>query len=213
MNDVVNAAIAAALAAGNNTPSTAVANSNQAPLPVGKPRSLADAVASAGTSCDEFIKVKDTGIYVGDDLQAYDNLLGTMKLSACKFPWMVRFNLGGVAQYCRSYDGIREARSGKAWADVVAEACRVDSKCQGQYDAVEFVLTLTEDLKGKTKVWPKGTTLGHTTAITGTKTVMSYITEASQRGANDNDAPVVLEHKPMKKGQFSWGVMTIADAA
>lgn len=214
MNDAVSNAILAAQNAASQVPAVQQTAGAVAPLPAGRPRTLADAVATAGNAVDDYLKVDKSGMSIGDDAQTFEKLEGTIKLAEAKFPYMVRYAAGGTQVYLKSYDGIREVRSGKAWSDAVAEACRIDPKCQGQYDAIEFVFTLTKDVKGKgDKVWPAGTRLGHTTSITGTKFVMGWVTSAAQRGANDNEQPVQLEHKPMAKGQNKWGVIVPQDLA
>ena len=212
MNDAVSNAIAAASLAANSQAPAVVPQQGTAMAPVtpGKRRSLADAVSTAGTSCDFYLQASDkSGMTIDkDDSEYLASLNVEINFSELSFPYCLKWNAAGQTQYARSYDGVVDARTGGPWANTIQQARLVDQKCSGQYDAVEFVGTLLEEVKLKSgKVFPAGTRVGHTTSTTGTKHVMSWIVAVTKELGETPVVKVTLNHKRIEKGTNKWGVI------
>lgn len=208
----IDAARAAALAAAP-APLAPATTAGAAPLPAvapaGRPRSLADAMATAGSTVDGYLQVGFGGIQVDKSLDLLDELKVQIKLADLKFPYVVRFDVGGQTRYGKSYDGIREAQSGMSWTSVVANAQAMDQKCKGQYDAVELVFTTLEDtvLKKANKTVPAGTKLGYTTPWSGYGPAMDWVKAVVGMYGETAIVKVRLFHVPKQKGSNQWGII------
>lgn len=218
MTDAVAAALAAARQVANNVPELAPPTAPlypPAPLGVGRVKSLADAVETFVERPESFIKVDYYGIHIEDDA-IISELFGELKLEDSKFPDVCRYTRAGTHDYLRTYDGVREVRSGKSWGQALDDAKRIDPKAD-IYPAVEFLLTLT---KKPVKTGPSekpapeiGQKVGHTTSRTGFDPIMKFIRDAAKVYAPTTVIPVRVFHTPRLKGQNKWGVLGIEVAA
>lgn len=207
MDQNIAAAIAAASQVAANIPMP-----NQgvvvpaAPLPQGRVRTLDDALESAGVAVEEFVKVSETGFTLND--KPFQELDAELSLSDIQIIYSVRFNPpSGGTRFARSYNGVTEARSGRPWAQVCAEAQAADPKCQGSYDAAEVPLTLIADVKAGEKTFKAGSRIGFTTPITGYKPLMTWLREAKAEFGPGATVPVTfyVEGKS-KPGVRGWGL-------
>ena len=221
-------AVAAALADARANAANAVAAA-PAPAPVvaaavpavGAPRvrSLADVAATYVERPDLFIKVNENGILIGDEVGYIEELFGTIKLSEVHFPAICRYTVAGSHKYLRTYDGVREVTSGKAWGQAIAEAQQVDPRAE-TYDSVEFGLVLTQEPKKNaikagaqlTEV-PVGSRVGYTASKTGFDPVMKFLTGALKTHGEEGEVAVRAFHIPKTKGQNKWGVVGLEAAA
>ena len=207
-----NASIAAAIAAASQVaaaipmqqPSQAVAVA-PAPLGAGRVRGFDDAVASAGAAVDLWLSVDSDGYKIGNT--KFAAIAGTIDMGSIKFPYMCRANVGGGTKFLRSYDGVREAQSGRPWAEVCAQLQAMDANCKGQYDAAEIPLVLDADLVAGEKVIKAGRAVGITTSVTGFKPFMAW---ARQFGSTDTISVIASVETNSKKGVRDWGIPTFA---
>jgi hypothetical protein len=218
MNDAVSAAILAAQnAAGQfQAPATvpaAVSAGVPAAMPAARPRSLADALASAGAAVDVWLGVNEYGLYIGNDKKNLFETIDVMiKLSEVKFGYGVRYSIGSQVNYGKSYDGVREVKSGRPWAEIVAEAQRIDPKCRGSYDLAEIPMTLVADLvkKDKTVAAEAGKRLGLTTSVTNFPVFMTWVAEALPSFGEHSEIPVVLSGTTKKGPTGDYGLVAFA---
>jgi hypothetical protein len=221
LNDTIATAMAAAQALTQNAQNAAgavvtTANTNTAVAPAGAPgvpMNIEDSIN--GMSVDCFLKLKFEGIYVKEDATPFEKLHVTIRGSDIAYHKAVRF--GNPATYKRSYDGVREARSGKPWAEVVAQAMAADPKCTGDYDAYDLPMTLTADLvslltPGKVLV-PAGAVVGYSTAITAGKATKEFIKNVIMKLGKGNllAGTVTLDKKNTEKGK--WGILAFGDVS
>jgi len=219
LNDTIATAMAAAQALTQNAQNAAgavvtTANTNTAVAPAGTPgtpMSLEDSIN--GMAVDTFLKLKFEGIYVKEDATPFTELKVRLRGSDIAYHKAVRF--GNPATYRRSYDGVREARSGKPWAEVVAQAMAADPKCTGDYDAYDLPFTLTADmvsmLKPGTVLVPAGAVVGYSTAITAGKATKAFIKNVIMPLGKHNliEGVVKLDKKSTDKGK--WGILDFGD--
>jgi hypothetical protein len=214
LNMSQNASIQAAIAAASQVaaaipmagqPSQAVAVA-PAPLGAGRVRGFDDAVNSAGAAVDLWLSVDSDGYKVGSTKVAA--IAGTIDMGSIKFPYMCRANVGGGTKFVRSYDGVREAQSGRPWAEVCAQLQALDANCKGQYDAAEIPLVLDADLVAGEKVIKAGRAVGITTPVTGFKPFMAW---ARQFASTDVVSVIASVETNSKKGVRDWGIPTFAE--
>jgi hypothetical protein len=209
-HDPIQAAIAAAKQVASAVPmGTAVAQAAPTAvasvLPAGRARTLDDAINSAGTSVDAWVSIEASGLRIGT--KTFEGIRGKISLNEIAFPWMCRAAIGGATKFFRSYDGVREAQSGRPWADVVAQAQAMDANCRGQYDAAEIPLIIEDDLVLADKTLKAGARLGITTPVTGFKPFMVWLKDTVARFGSTSTVDVVaaVEQKT-KPGVRPWGV-------
>lgn len=183
-------------------------------VPAGKVRTLADAIASAGLSVDIYFQVDEHGLSLDKELIAGDTFDAELCLSDLKYPFAVRYNTAGTVNFLKSYDGIRESKSRRSWAEVVAQSMAIDAGCRGQYDSVELLLTLTSDVKLKNgKTIPSGTRIGHQTSVTGTKSVMDWIIKTATERGEAATVNVRIGAVRQVKGTSKFGHLVITTIA
>jgi hypothetical protein len=212
MVDAVAAAIEAARAQAANVPAPVTQMPTAAPVPVvlgsGRVKTLADAVETYVERPDLFIKVDEYGMEVGE-VKLISEIEGVLNLADLKFPDVCRYTTAGQHTYLRTYDGVREVRTGKAWSVALDEAKRIDPKAD-TYPAVEYSIAVTKEIvngMGKKAEVAIGQRVGNTTSRTGFDPVMKAIKEAAKLYGPEAVVNVKLLHEPRKKGSNSWGVI------
>jgi hypothetical protein len=218
MSDAVSAAIEAAKNAANTAaPLPAAASAPAAyappaaPLGGGRVRSLTEMAETHVERPDLYVKVDFYGLHI-EDAGIIPELKGTIDLKEAKFPLVCRYTVAGQAQYLRTYDGVREVKSGKPWAVAVEEVKRSDPKAD-VYDAAEFVMTLTEqptktgNFKDPAPV--VGQRVGHTSSRTGFDPVMKFLKEAMGIHGATATVPAKITATSKEKGSNKWGVLAI----
>lgn len=203
--DFITAAIAAASRAAAALPPSLPA----APFFAGRVRTLEDALASAGANVDVWLSIEATAFRLGTTI--ITSVEGALDLQDLRFPYMVRFNIAGSTKFARSYDGVREAQSGRPWAEVCAQAQSIDQSCRGQYDAVEIPLVLIEDIKVGEKTYGFGARVGVTTPVTGYRPFMQWVREIQARidGTATLRVRASVETKT-RAGVKPWGIPVFA---
>lgn len=209
--DPVAAAIAQARqSADAMVPAVASIATSPAPMGVGRVRTLADAVETFVERPDLFIKVDYYGIHIEDD-GIIKELFGTIDLNTVKFPDVCRYTRAGTHDYLRTYDGIREVKSGKGWAQALEDAKRVDDKAD-VYQAVEFMIELLKKptKAGGDKPVPEiGQRVGHATSRTGYDPVMKFLKETAPIVGPTATVNVRVFHTAKTRGQNKWGVLGV----
>lgn len=208
INDAINTAKNAAAAVPATTPAPTQATA-PATMPAARPRSLADALASAGAAVEKWLTVDEYGLHVAKDKATFDTIDVTIKLADVKFGYGVRYQTGAGVQYGKSYDGVREARTGQPWGEFVANAQRMDAKCRGSYDLAEIPMTLEQELKLKDgTVVEKGTRVGHSTSIMNFRLFMAWVQSAMNAGYSEQDEiKVRLSLKTATGGGNEYGMI------
>ncbi|MDH7796471.1 MULTISPECIES: hypothetical protein [unclassified Beijerinckia] len=212
LNNALNAAMEQANTAADSLPTVSNDNkqSSVVTLPAGRAISVDDALSQVGNAVDAYLKVKDTGLRIGEDIMPFEKLGVSIKLAEVAAKYTVSFSLAGNQTYKHSVDGIREMTTGQAWADVIQMARSTDARCKGQYISFDLVFTLTKDVQGKAGVIPAGTRIGYSTPYTGTQMVAPWVKAMKAAGRDeDEDIAVTLVHIPKKKGSNNYGVFSI----
>ena len=178
---------------------------------IARARTLDEVVGSAGVGVgvEVWASIDSSSFRINN--APVPQLVGRIKPADIKFPYMVRFNVGTGTKFARSYDGVREAQSGRSWADVVALAQATDPKCSGAYDAAEVPLTLDDDLVCGDRIVRAGQNLGFTTPITGFRTFMTWAREARMAFGCDGEPRVVVAVETRTKaGVRPWGIPVVS---
>lgn len=223
----INAAIAqareaASAAVGQQSTGVAVhqpANTNVSTAVVaGRPIKLGELIASAGLQVKAFLKVDKPGFLVGKDTTTYfEELPVEFRLNSIKPFYGCRF--GDPAKYIKSFDRLTESKTKRPWADMVAEAQRLDIKCSGDYPSADIPLTVLIDLapkKGGELLCAAGEALGLTLSITNFTGFAQFIgpyENARDGGGLADDALLrgKLVHTQRTKGSNTWGIVEFRD--
>ena len=177
--------------------------------PIARVRTLDEVVDSAGVGVEIWASLDSSSFRINN--VSVPQLVGRIKLADIKFPYMVRFNVGGGTKFARSYDGVREARSGHVWADVLALAQAADPKCNGAYDAAEVPVTLDADLVCGDRIVRAGQNVGFTTPITGFRPFMAWARQARLAFGSDGEPRVVVSVETRTKaGVRPWGIPVVS---
>lgn len=209
MSDAISAALARAQAVVPVPLVQAAVPVTHTPQTTAAPRSLQDAMATAGTSVDAYIGLKEGSFTVGKVKLKVDEVRVTIRLSEVKFGYGVRYDAGGRQVYAKSYNGVTEAR-GRSWAEVVAQAQNMDPKCNGQYDLADIPMTLLEDVTVPAKpptTISSGKRIGYTTSITGYAPFMAWVNEVMPKYGADAEIPVKLFKLDKTGGGYDYQVI------
>lgn len=216
MTDPIQDAIAAAQASAANVgtaPGTAVAPA--APVqgqvmnaPAAQPlsNSLAD-FGTGGLDVDGYIKVTEFGMLVPKEAKKpIEEFNAVIDLSDCVRHLAMKASIGDNTKYWRTYDGITDTE-GKPWQQAIAEAQAIDPKA-APYESVDIPMVLLEDV-GEAKA---GDRLGYSLSTTNKKAFASFARSVAKAGLDLNSAVVQVKvgYENLKKGSWSWGIMTFS---
>lgn len=211
------AAAAAAPAAPAQLP--AVANQNAAPAVVqpGPRVNMRQMVAEAGMRPDAYLKVDKAGFLVGKDTKSFlEEIEVEFRLTNAVAFYGLRF--GNPAKYLRSYDRLVEVKSRKSWEACITQAAQQDSRCTGDYAAVDLLMTATADIKGKgdALLLEKGKTLGWTSSITAWGNWVAFVQpiyDLIDAGIIPNDVMIrgKIKHEQREGNGNLWGVVNFSD--
>ena len=184
----------------------------------GRPVSLGELLAEGGMRVDAWLKVKDSGFYIGDDTSTLvEEIAVEFKLSDIVPFWGLRYG-ASPAKYFRSFDRQTESRSKKSWAQCLTEAQAADPRCRGDYASADIPATVVSTIlaaKGDKKGQPlitAGQRLGITFSITNFKDFAVFIKPYSDlvtmgRMPHDTNLRGKIVHGQRKKGQDMWGAV------
>lgn len=219
MTDPVQAAIAAAQAKAAET-STAVAVQPQTSTAVGAPAMPAQKLSMdnmmSGMVVDKWIKVKDTGLLVGDNRELLSEIIVEMDMTEGQgFIPKMGIKAGNPAQYFYTTDNAT-CQTGGSWEAACNKARNIDQKAS-PYRCVDLPFKLINDLVVKDKAGKDvtlaeaGTMLGYTTSTTNWGNWQAFYKEVANAGLLGQKVEVKLgyQYRSNKNGN-EWGVMTFA---
>lgn len=209
--DAIAQAVAMAQAKANQTP--AVQNTALAPTMVagGKPRTLADALASAGANVEGWVTASEDGMKYDKGKLFTTPFEAVIDLQKVLFNFSCRFTTGAGTTFIKSYDGgTTDSRTGEPWQQALAKARQMDPKCNGQYDAAEVPMTLVKDLThdAAKPALPAGKVIGYATPVTGYKPFISWLGEAVSKYGEHAQVRVRVSHAPQERKGFKWGLVS-----
>jgi hypothetical protein len=209
---------AAAGAAPPQAPAIASAPSLPAVVAGGRPVSMREMLAESAVSVDAYLKLRDTGFTIGDDVKTtFDDIKVRFKFSDAKPFYGVRY--GNPAKYEKSLDRIVNVRNKRPWAECVAEAMRADSRCRGDYRSLDLAFTMVETLTakdGKTVLIEAGQKLGWTASVTNWKFWVEFAEpfyKLMDAGVITDEVMVegTIHHEVMSNKENTWSVLTFVD--
>lgn len=215
MSNVVNDAIAKAKAAAAEqapiemakVPATSHGNGAVATYAAPAAPTL-DTLVNSGANVDEWLKAGEEGFKIGLKPGLVEKFKVFMSLKDINIFWGVRYS--NPAVYKKSFDHVTCVEGG-TWEAAVAQARAADPQCRGEYVGATLSMTISEDVVNQagTVVLEKGKRLGHTTSVTGGKTVSGLITDARKAGISEDtlmevEVFYIQKTKPNVK---PWGVL------
>lgn len=111
--------------------------------------------------------------------------------------------------YIKTFDGVKEARSGQSWESAMAKAKLADPNAY-EYTGADIAMVAYEDIKdvkGKLVV-PAGTSIGHSTTPTGLKSLKALRKAIETAGLVQDKVIVKITNTPTSKGGNDWGILT-----
>lgn len=214
MTNAVDAAIAAAEEEASKpqpeTQAVAVAQPTAvaASAPVAPP-SLDD-LTNSGMSCDDWIKVKDVGLYMGNHTAKYfkeiEVIIRTDEIVPCQ---TIKYG-NNPPVYQTTTDNVT-CLSGGTWNEAIAKAQQVDGGAR-PYPSAQIPMEVVSDVEvdGQTVV-SAGDLIGHAPSTTGFKNFSALMKEIKTAkgsvGGNVVKVKIGLEAKT-NKHRHSWGVLS-----
>lgn len=173
-----------------------------------QPQSMSlDDFSVGAFNVDEFLKVSQFGLRIGNDKQLFDTLEVMIDLSEVQVCEAIKF--GNPPTYYKTYDGVNAA-SGGLWQDRVREAQASDPNAR-PYKSADIPMTLLTEAKDKSKktVAEAGTRVGHSLSTTNRGPFQTFIKSCQDQGLMGQTVKVKLgfEERTNKNGN-EWGVMT-----
>ena len=161
-------------------------------------------------SVDQWIKVKEDGLKLGDNPGLFEALTVSLEMTDGRgFVPKLAIKAGNPsAQYFYTLDG-QVAAGGGSWASACDRARAIDPKAR-EYRCVDLPFQLEEDvaIKGKEAV-KAGTLLGYTTSTTNWSNWEKFYAAVQEAGLMDQRVMVKLGAQPRtNKHGNNWGVMT-----
>lgn len=185
-----------------------------APVAPGKPMTLED-IDGGSLDVDQWIKVKYYGALIPPDATTFiKEFLVEIDPGKVVPHRALRYTLGKETRYHKSYDnGSRDARSGRSWLQLVAEAKTLDPKCYGDYDSVEVPMTLLAPIVvGDKTLASAGTRLGYTAPATGMKEIRTTWKKAWITHRDEgNLLRGVVRHVAKDENGNQWGYLTFGN--
>jgi hypothetical protein len=220
-DDVIAAAVRAAQAAAANIagagaatdliPNTSGAVVAAAPVQQAAAVSLDDLMNQGGMSVKGFIKVDKTGFMFGTDMSAFGELDVAVVINEAQPHFALRYTIGDKTTYLKSYNRVTDSRSGKSWAQCIADAQKLDAKCRGDYPAVDVPVVIATEVvsqREKGKVLAEvGDRFGITTSVTNFNLFKEFIAAATRAGySRDQVLAGKLEHEARRGNGNTWGL-------
>lgn len=208
----IDAAIAQAQAQANQTPANVPATiDNQPGTAVGqtRPKMGLDDFMTGAMSVDTFLKVKDSGLRIGDNRTALETVRVSIDMSNDVDPCEA-IKFGNPATYYKTFDYVTTANQGFSWEQAIAKARQVDPNAR-PYKSADIQMTVLEDIeldKDKTTI-EAGTRLGHSLSTTNRANFQSFLKELGARGLMNETVEVEVGYQVRtNKAGNEWGVLT-----
>lgn len=217
--ETLNASLQAAReAAANAVPAPAAAAVSTTLVTPGRPVSMREMLAETSMSVKAYLKVSAHGFLIGKDAATlFDEIDVEFRLNAAKPFYGLRY--GNPPVYKRSVDRIVETKSKRPWADVCAEAQRLDARCTGDYRGVDIPFQSVNQLKSKKGevLAEPGDALGWSSSVTNWAEFQKFIEPyfaLIDNGQLAEDALVrgkILHEQRSKEGVQPWGALLFGD--
>ena len=181
--------------------------------------SMADAMASAQMRPDEWLKVKEHGLFLGTSREAIETMTVEIDMTEKRgFYLKESIKYGNPAVYLSTYDGVTCDKGG-TWQAAVAKAPAADPRAKPYYSA-DIKMTLVEQvktIKGKKHEFGEaGKSLGHSTSTSNFDEWREFYREVAAAGLIGRKVIAKLTVKPLEnKAGNAWGVIvfTLVGAA
>ena len=188
---------------------TAIVNSPGTAIAVPTKLSM-ETMAVGGMSVDQWVKVKEDGLKLGDKPGLIESMLvDILMVDGSGFVVKYSAKAGNPAQYESSYDGVTSA-SGGAWAAALARLQALEpNKAVRPYKSVDLPMTLAEDIKKGDVVLAKvGDVLGYTTSTTNWGNWEVLYRDVTAAGLMGKSVRVKLTAQARtNKNANAWGVV------
>jgi hypothetical protein len=185
----------------------------------GRPVSTREILNQGGTmQVKTFLKVDRLAFQVGKDEGLHKEFEVEFRFSEVQAFFGLRYG-ASPAKYERSNDRRVNARNGKDWAQCIAEAQRLDSRCRGDYPCVDIPFAVMKDIKsedGKTVIVAAGEKIGWTASITNFKDFKEFAKpfyDLMDAGVLAEDCLVrgKIKHEKRTGGENAYGALTFVD--
>lgn len=180
-----------------------------APVAPGRPMT-ADDLMTGDMSVDTWLKVKDTGIYIGQSKSALEDLI--VEIDMAKIGWCMCIKGGNPAVYKKTYDQVTTIGSTKSWEASVAELQRIDPKAR-TYRSADIVMMPVNDVmdpkKPKEVLVEADKRLGHSLSTTNWGNFRAFYDDAKSKNLHTSVVKVRVGYESRSKpGVNDWGVLT-----
>lgn len=208
---IAQAQAAAAQAAAATTTAVAVAapaGGAVAAVTPGKPLSM-ETLSTGSINVDQWIKVKEFGILIGDNKALLDTLKVSIDMTDGRgFVPKKSIKAGNPAQYWSTTDGVTCPGVG-TWDQACAKARALDPKAR-EYRAVDLPMTLLEPAIAKgVEIAKAGTILGHSTSTTNWGNWEQFYKDVANAGLMGKVVELELGFEARtNKNNNTWGVLT-----
>ena len=166
-----------------------------------------ETLTSAGMNVDAWLKCPEHGFQIDNKKGFVEEIIVSFVPRQQAVFHGVRF--GNPATYLKSFDGVNCVQGG-SWTDAVKRAQAADDKCRGSYVGIDLQMTIEEDVIAPSGdvLLEKGKRLGHSTSVTGGKTVADFMRDAMAKGFDNDELKVKLVFvQKTKQGVKPWGVI------
>jgi len=219
--DPIQAAIAAATAAAGNISQDANANMGLVPATVQGSTAVAMPTRGAPLGVDDmltgslnvtaWLKVNEIGLFIGTDNTPLDKITAVLDFSAVQYCYSIKY--GNPAIYEKTYDRLVSAKQ-RPWADVVAQAQRIDPNAS-EFRSADLPFEVLDDIKNKKGeiLVNAGESIGHSLSTTGWKSYQTLLQQASKAGLDIRAGRIVvdIEQETRKNAKGTWGVLKLVN--
>lgn len=164
-----------------------------------------DDLSGGSLDVDEFIKVKEYGLLIGNDPSLFDEIIVDITLDEVQVNETIKYGKNPVI-YLKTLDGVTCLQGG-AWETALQKAAAAEPGAR-PYKSADIPMTLAKDLvfKGKT-VAEAGTRLGHSTSTTNRANLQSFLADVARQGYSGQQVRVRLTAEARKSKGNTWGVI------
>lgn len=165
------------------------------------------------SSVDEWLKVNEDGIKVGDKKGLTDSVKVRINMVEDDgFFVKQSIKWGNPINYASTYDG-RVSDKGGPWGNQLQQVQAMDPRAK-PFPSADIKMTLVEPLKLKDVTIPAGTTLGHTLSMSNWGNWAEFFREVSKAEKIGQEVEVSLGAEEINgKNGYTWGVLTFSLAA
>lgn len=206
-----DAQAAAAILAAQQAQNVGAVSGGTSLAPVTPGRTMtAEDLMTGDMSVDTWLKVKDTGIYIGQSKSALEELVVEIDMS--RIGWCMCIKGGNPAVYKKTYDQVTTIGSTKSWEASIAELQRIDARAR-PYRSADIVMLPVNDVmdpkKPKEVLVEADKKVGHSLSTTNWGNFRAFYDEVKAKGLQASVVKVRLGYESRSKpGVNDWGVLT-----